>query len=403
MVGRSWKVAGAALALIVLGVVVAWATSQQAPFNPATFEDQPLEMRIAPLNDAVTLAQRRKADGSVSTILVLALDNERLQGIDLAQLGAENTADPFAALASVEADRLMPAALADAPIERFAVSELLPAAPGGDRHIGTGTNFPEHAEEAQSSAVFQFPKFGHASPARMTVAARAGTLLDYEVELCMRFDREVASAEDFDAAVKGLFLCGDFTDRAQLMRILRNGTLDDGRGFSDGKSRADFFPTGALLVIPRDWRRFVANERMTTAVNGQPRQDARGGEMKLDFRELAVKALGDMDRPRFLYRNAMFRLAPRHAITPDMALMSGTSEGVIFTGITRGEMIEGAVEWIVDGYWLRGRSVVDAIIDAVIEGRTKAGNFLQPGDVVRHGSSHMGDIMARVESPSDGT
>lgn len=392
----SWKIAGSIALLAAAAVWIAWATSPEPGVNPATFEDETLQMRIAPLSEAVTLAQRQRADGSIATILVTALEGDRLSGIDLALLDAEESAGPLAALASVDEERLQPGALSGEPIERFAMSDLLPAAPSGDRHIGTGTNFPEHADESGSDAVFQFPKFGRASPSRMTVAARPDTLLDYEVEFCMRFDREIASIEDFDAATKGLFLCGDFTDRAKLVRILKTGGLDDGRGFSDGKSREDFYPSGSLLVIPRDWRSFIASERMTTHVNGEPRQDARGREMTLDFRALAEMALGDMERQRFLYQDEMYRLAPQPSITPAMTLMSGTSEGVIFSEPTRGEIIEGAVKWLFDGYWLRGESVIDAVIETLIANRTEAEIFLQPGDVVIHRSSRMGDIIARV-------
>ena len=84
-------------------------------------------------------------------------------------------------------------------------------------------------------------------PVRSRVDSKPDVLLDYEVELCMRFDRTISSPEDFDAAVKGLFLCGDFTDRGKLIRLVDPDNLDSGRGFSDGKSRVDFYPSGALL------------------------------------------------------------------------------------------------------------------------------------------------------------
>ena len=383
----------AAIALILL---IAWATSPSPAFNQATFEDQPLDMQIAPLAEAVTLAQVRRANGTIATLVVLALEGDRISAVNLANLDADESDDPFTVLASVDPQRLTPSSLATEPIEQFAIADLLPAAPSGDRHIATGTNFPEHAEEAGSGKVFQFPKFGRASGARMTVAARPETLLDYEVELCMRFDRMVASVEDFDAAAKGVFLCGDFTDRAKLIRLLKTNDLDAGIGFSDGKSREDFYPSGALLVVPRDWQAFVAEERMTTAVNGQPRQDARGGEMTLDFRGLTEKALGDMERERFQYQGEMYRLAPQPAITPDMTLMSGTSEGVIFTSPSRADLIEAGLAWVFGGGWLRGESFVDTAIETFVENKTEAGIFLQPGDVVTHESSRLGDIVATV-------
>ncbi|MFN4114133.1 MAG: fumarylacetoacetate hydrolase family protein [Sphingomonadaceae bacterium] len=394
MVRQTVRIAGIALLLLVIAVALAWATSPDPRSNSASFEAEPLVSSVATLDSAITLTQRQRAsDGTIATYLVIGLGPDGVQMIDLAELGAEALDDPFAALASLPQEALRPARLAEAPILTFPLAALLPAAGPGTRHIATGSNFAAHAEEAGSTGVFQFPKFGPASPAVTTVRVKPDALLDYEVELCLRFDRPVASAEDFDAAVKGLFLCGDFTDRATLARMADPGNLDSGRAFSDAKSGEDFFPSGALLVIPRDLAAFVAQERMTTAVNGEPRQDARGGEMTLDFRALAEKALADMKQARFLYQGAMHRLSPTGQITPGMALMSGTAEGVIFTGPTRADMIEGLLGWALGG----GRLAVrDAVVERFIANELASGHFLQPGDRVDYASSRLGTIRVDV-------
>lgn len=387
------RIAGLVLLLIIAGLAIAWATAPDPRGNPASFEADPLMPGIAPLEEAVTLAQRRKTDGTVATYLVIGLAEGQVRAIDLAALGADDVADPFAALASLDAEALRPNRLAEAPILTFTLAELLPAAGNGTRHVATGTNFAAHAEEAGSDSVFQFPKFGQASGAQTTVRADPDILIDYEVELCLRFDRPVASLADFDAATKGLFLCGNFTDRATLARMADPDNLDSGTGFSDAKSREDFFPAGALLVIPRDLAAFVAQERMTTAVNGQPRQDARGGEMTLDFRGLSEKALGDMDQPRFRYRGASHRLAPAGTLTPATVLMSGTAEGVIFTPPTRADMIEGLVDWALGG----GRvTPTRAVIERFIANELATRHFLQPGDRVDFASSRLGTIRVDV-------
>lgn len=387
----------ATIAVIVLGL---WATSPDPKGNEASFEEVALHPATAPFEEAATLAQVRRATGGTTTLLVTGMTGETIEAIDLSRASASGSDDPFAVLAGFDRARLAALAARRDLVQVYAIADLLPAAPSGSRHIGTGTNFPEHAEEASSDAVFQFPKFGAASPARTRVEARADVLLDYEVELCMRFDRPVASVEDFDAAVKGLFLCGDFTDRSKLIRLIDPDNLDSGRGFSDGKSRADFYPSGPFLVVPRNWQAFVAAERMTTRVNGEPRQDARGREMTLDFRELTAKALADMERPRFLYDGAYYRLAPQRAISPEMTLMSGTAEGVVFTQPTRGDIIEGAVRWLVAGGWLRGEGLVPAVIESFIASELASGHFLQPGDLVEHRSSRLGTISVEVVGQS---
>lgn len=393
---RAIRWASLVLILLLAGLAIAWATAPDPRFNPASFEEAELLPGLAPLDQAATLAQLRRGDGSVSILLVTDFDENEVEAIDLSAATGDSSGDPFAVLEAAKGMGLV--ALAEMrERQRHAIADLLPAAPGGARHIGTGTNFPEHAEEASSDSVFQFPKFGTASPARTTVAGRPGVLLDYEVELCMRFDRPVASAEDFAAATKGLFLCGDFTDRGKLVRLVDPDNLDSGRGFSDGKSREDFYPSGPFLAVPRDWRAFVADERMTTRVNDERRQDARGGEMTLDFGALAGKALDDMGRERFLYRDATYALAPAGRITPDMTLMSGTAEGVIFTQPTRGDIIEGALDYLLSGAWLRGEDPVPTIIETFIENERAAGHFLQPGDRVEHRSSRLGTIEVEVK------
>ncbi len=384
------------VASLVSGAVVAWATSPDPKYNPATFEDVPLVERVAQFEDAITLAQYISDDGVVRTILVLAFEGEAVTGIELRELGGINGGDPFEAIASVET---LPATAEQAgayPTVALPMDRLLPSGSVGSRHIGTGTNFPEHAEEANSTSVFVFPKFGEATPARTTVRQQPGILLDYEVELCMRFDRDITSVEDFDAAVKGVFLCGDFTNRNALVELADPDNLDSGSGFSDAKSGPDFFPTGPFLVIPSDWKSFVDSLRMTTSLNNAPRQDARGAEMTLDFRELVTKSLGDMSARRFIYGEGREFLAEGGIISKEMTVMSGTSEGTIFTGPTRGDIIEAVASYLITGGPFAHQSLMESAKGTFIENERISGHFLQSGDTVRHGSSHLGNIVVEV-------
>ena len=390
-----------AWSMIAMAAIVftAWATSPDPQFNPASFEDKPLVQGLAPLEQAITLAQFRAPNGDTHTLLVLGREGESVTGIDLAELGTPATADPFAALAAVNLTPVLAGRAGTMPKVTVEISDLLPSGPAGTRQIGTGTNFPEHAEEAESGTVFQFPKFGPASPARTRVQAPEGVLLDYEVEICVRFDRTLRTVEDFDLAVKAFFLCGDFTNRNALINLADPDNLDSGSGFSDAKSGPDFFPTGPFLVIPRDWKTFVANIRMTTAINGAPRQDARGSEMTLDFRGLALKAFTDMTKSRFLYRGGYTKLMPDGAIPPTATLMSGTAEGTIFTPPTRRDLIDAAFAYVIAGGPFARQSPMDIAREKFIANELAGGHFLQPNDVVRHRSNVLGDIVITVVRP----
>lgn len=375
---------------------VAWATAPNPKFNQASFEDQALVAGLAPLDEAITLAQFRDENGATATIAVTGFDDERATGIDLTAIGAPMLDDPFAVLAAINPAALRAAVSSESSVISLQIKDLIAAGPVGAHHIGIGTNFPEHAQEASSSSVFIFPKFGTATPARTSVAAPVDGLLDYEVELCMRFDRPISTIADFDAAVKGIFLCGDFTERTALLKLADPDNLNSGFGFSDAKSGAGFFPTGPFLVVPNDWSSFIQQERMTTELNGKPRQDARGGEMILNFRALADKALNDMDEPRFFYKDAFYKLTPNDRIDVDMTLMSGTSEGVIFTLPTRRDYIEIVLGYALEGGPLSGKSLREFGMQAFIEKETASRHFLQAGDVVVHRSSRLGEIIVQV-------
>lgn len=384
------------IALVAL-LYVLKITAPDPKFNLATFEKTPLQSGILPTADGWTLAQTVVANGSVRTLLVTNFDADSVSAIDLKSVGGAESTNPFEVLASFTEQELAGLVNDESLSQSFAFSALVSVAGNADRHLAIGTNFPEHAEEAQSDSVFNFPKFGVATPARTSVDWIEGGLLDYEVELCLRFDRPIQSLEDFDAASKGFFLCGDFTERATLLRLIDADNLDSGTGFSDGKSGPGFFPSGALLVIPHDWQSFITNERMTTAMNGEPRQDARGGEMIYDFRALTSKVLSDMDKPRFLFKDDYVKLAPSNQIDQDMILMSGTSEGVIFTTPTRADFINALFTYIRNGAMFGDQTLYDTAIESFLGSEYKSGHFMQPGDQIEFNSASLGNIVVDVE------
>jgi 2-keto-4-pentenoate hydratase/2-oxohepta-3-ene-1,7-dioic acid hydratase in catechol pathway len=383
------------LALITV-IVAAWLTSSDPKLNQASFEKTPLVEGLAPFEHATTLAQFIDEDGRTVTVQVIDYSGETITGINLAELGGSPNDNPLLAFASISTVQLNAANVDDFPAIKVEISDLLPSGTLGSSHLGTGTNFPEHAEEAGSQSVFNFPKFGKATAARTEVAAKPGVLLDYEVELCIRFDRDIETVMDFDTAVKGLFLCGDFTNRNALVELVDPDNLDSGHGFSDSKSGPDFFPTGPFIVVPKDLASFVSNLRMTTSVNQQARQDARGGEMTLDFRQLAEKSLADMSQQRFLYADEFHYLAPHKRIDSNMTLMSGTAEGVIFTPPTRRDLIEGVVHYLAAGGPLSNNTLIESVKQTFISNELNSGHYLQPGDVVEYHSSYLGNINIRV-------
>jgi 2-keto-4-pentenoate hydratase/2-oxohepta-3-ene-1,7-dioic acid hydratase in catechol pathway len=394
------KLATTAAVVLTAGI---WLMQPEDPerTNPFEGEAQPLSTGILSPQEGLTLALERRTPDGPHVLLVTELQGNQISAIDLTAAGLTTKTDFFDVLTDVGIKTLVNVAQANAngqfPIVRRSFGDLLPAAGAAARHVASGTNFPEHQEETGSQSVFNFPKFGVATPPVTTVSTDADELLDYEVEICTRFDRNIKSIEDFDAAQKGFFLCGDFSNRSVLTRLIDPDNYDSGTGFSDAKSGPERFPSGGLLVIPLNWERFVEEERLVTQINDELRQDARAGEMILSFRSLVEKALADTESTRFLYDDKQWQLVDNGMIARDQVVMSGTAQGVIFMPPTLKQIVRGAMLYIVKGTFLTGQPPYDAVIESFLDEERKSLRFLQPGHLVTHNSSNMGIISVVVQ------
>ena len=393
------KLATTATVVLAAGI---WLMQPEDPerTNPFAGEAQPLSTGILSPREGLTFAlEQRTPESPLHVLLITKLQGDQISAVDLTAAGLTTKTDFFDVLKDVGIEKLVDVAHAN---DQFRVvqrnfSDLLPAAGKAARHVASGTNFPEHQEETGSEAVFNFPKFGVATPPVTTVSTDTDELLDYEVEICTRFDRNIKRIEDFDAAQKGFFLCGDFSNRSVLTRLIDPDNYDSGTGFSDAKSGPNRFPSGGLFVIPFDWEGFVKNERLVTQINDEIRQDTRAGEMILSFRSLLEKALADTESTRFLYDDKQWHLIENGMFARDQVLMSGTAEGVIFMPPTAKQIVRGAMLYIVKGTFLTGQSPYDAVIKSFLDEERTSLRFLQPGHLVTHNSSNMGIISVLVQ------
>jgi 2-keto-4-pentenoate hydratase/2-oxohepta-3-ene-1,7-dioic acid hydratase in catechol pathway len=362
---------------------------------PQPLDTAPLVEQIAPPQQALSFAQLRE-DGELRTLLVLGRDDAGVRALDIGARFAMPGADPLDILDAVGRDTLV--ALAETETGTFHdPAGFLPSAGPGGAQIAAGANHPEHGEEVAIDSVFLFPKLSAATPARAEVAAGPEMLLDYEVELCARFDRDVASLDDFDAARIGVFLCGDMTDRAALLRGIDVDDRASGAGFADAKGGAGRFPTGPLLVVPADWQSFLAGERIQTSVDGAVFQDGEGADMIADLRELVAMALAEGTADRWAYGGRAVPLLADGTIPKGAAILTGTPDGVIFRPPGFNDRMTGFFSWAASGF---SGSVVDAAIERYIASRPARGTFLQPGQEVAMRAPHLGRItLAIVAAP----
>jgi len=378
------------IALLLLLAVAACIPQPQRP--QVNFSPVPeFQAQIAEPEDALSFAYDKQR------AVLLVVEQTPEQGI-LAHKLAGSYTDAFAALKSLGQERLVALANTRKGAIWYPLTELAPVVQGS-WHVAVGGNFVAHADETQLEKPFVFPKALAATSAWSKVSAAKGALLDYEVELCMTFDRDISAAKDFNNALKGVFLCADTTDRATLLRDLpADEEHFGGRGFTDAKSYPGFFSTGPIVVIPNDWRAFVQEQPITTFVDGELMQYAYGEDMVFDFEKIASFALEQWDKAYWEVRDRRVKLLDKGVIKRGSALLSGTGEGVIFRPPTSiSDLACGGAAYVCAGAFLQGLSGRDYVIERFIRANLNAKTFLQPGETVLHSSQHLGSIQIDIE------
>ncbi|SEN06937.1 2-keto-4-pentenoate hydratase/2-oxohepta-3-ene-1,7-dioic acid hydratase (catechol pathway) [Duganella sp. CF517] len=348
---------------------------------------------LAPMDKAHTFSQVLHGD-KTSTLLVTALNGDTVSAIDLSEISELYSADAFDVIGRFDAAALTGLARRPQRVRTYAVAGLLGVGPRGVAHIAAGTNYPAHGAEVGHEDAFLFPKISAATGPRSTIVADADGLLDYEVEVCARFDRELRSVADFDAARKGLFLCGDFSDRATLVKKINLRDVGSGDGFPDAKSGPDRFPAGALLVVPRDWKSFLVEVDIATYVNGERRQYARAGDMLKDLRSIVGETLDGARTRTWLFKDGRIPMVGRAAIDTGSAVLTGTGEGVVFK--KPGAAVMKSV------MQAKGRPGQLAALDRYVKDEIKKRIYLQTGDRVVYGSNYLGTIETDVVAAAGG-
>lgn len=84
------------------------------------------------------------------------------------------------------------------------------------------------------------------------------------------------------------------------------------------------------------------------------------------------------------------------AIPTTANLRSGVAVGTIFIPLPREGLIEAAAAYAAAGVPLANQSLLDVGRRTFIANEIAWGHYLQPGDVVRHGSNYLGDLVVEV-------
>jgi len=346
-----------------------------------------------PYADGLTFAQVNE-ENRLSTLLVTGMGDTHVQGIDLSRISNHYAQDVFDVVNGLTWDQVERIARAGQGVRSFPKVDLVGVGPRGLAHIAAGTNYPEHGKETgMDEDAFLFPKFSQATGPAGYAETGPGVLLDYEAEVCARFDRPVRTMADFEEAKKGFFLCGDFSDRATLFRGINLKNPYSGDGFPDAKSGPGRFPTSQFLVVPRDWEAFLAQVNFKTYVDGEKRQDVNASDMIKNLRTIVKETLAEGSTRTWSYASGRVPMVQRSTIGTESAVLTGTGDGVVFRAPSP--------ELIGKLMAAPNRKRELEIIDAYVEEEDATRKYLQIGNTVRYTSNYLGWIDTRVVSTGD--
>ncbi|MDN3612062.1 fumarylacetoacetate hydrolase family protein [Vibrio ostreicida] len=353
------------------------------PFNYANSTE------IAPTDMALTLAQVLNPSGQTHTFLVTENTGKKVKAINLSRHYDYYPSEPLSFIERYGYDTL--SQVNDGlPVQSIDHKKLLAAGGEGSQHIAAGTNYLEHGEEADIDEVFLFPKLSKPTPNYTEIRYQSDVLLDYEVELCMRWVNPISNPEQSDGYA-GMFVCGDFTDRAELLRKIDVDNVTSGLGFSDAKSGEARFPTGPYIVVPKDWKSFLENISLATYVNGGLRQQTSASEMIRQPNALIGMILDKGDEPIWQYQGQNIPLFNRQGIEPHQNLVTGTPAGVVYNTPGWSYRVLKSIKWLATFSFLDS-GPIDYILEQYIEESFTNKNYLQAGDKVQLIGTYLGSI-----------
>ncbi len=350
---------------------------------------------LAPLDEALTLAQFG-ARNTIHTLAVLSVDDTHVSGVDVSAALGQYPNDPISLVRSVGLDALARAVRqrANGRLTKIRKELLLPVV-SQKYNIAAGTNYAEHGEEANIDVPFIFPKISNPSPHQHTLVFNPDWLLDYEVELAVVFDRDIALPSDLDGAVAGFFVVNDFTERATLVRQADIDNPRAGAGFADAKGQPGFLPTGPWMVVPLgDWRDFYKKIALVTHVNGEERQRDVAASMIWDIDRVVAKTLETGGKGVWKHSGESVDLYT-DKIASGTTILTGTPAGVLFLAPGAFYLGRQAARWAFT-FSFRNEPFMGYVRERLITDQRKKGIFLKAGDEVVVRGAFLGEIRSQI-------
>ncbi len=347
------------------------------------------------LREGITLAHINSGR-HIHTLAIISDNNRQVKALNLSEL-SNTTGDIVSTYQRLGYDKIAHFIEnhTSEQLEIYDYSNLLSPAGDGQHHIAMGLNYKAHTEEVDGGELpFIFLKT-QAATREENIATGPQELLDYEVELCIRPLESVTNAKMLTTVALGVFICGDFTDRATLMRHIDLDNMQSGRGFNIAKSKPNYFPTGPYMVIPRQPEKFIPTVTLSLYRNQQLKQSSSVAQMTWPISTIASKIFEthNLQYPTHAMGVSQWLLNDR--ISKNTVILTGTPDGVIMRPPSLAFKVTKGISYIFSGK-TSTMSARQYVIERYINDLLSQGKFLQPGDNITLTGTFLGHIMLTI-------
>jgi len=331
----------------------------------------------------------------VHALLVLADTGDHIKAIDISKhFGV--TGGIIEQYQKVGYEKLRQLAIEqNGKVTSYSIKQLLSPAGEGAHHLALGLNYAKHAKEVNDEAKpFMFVKATVATRAQ-PISVDMSELLDYEVELCARPLQTLTTVPAVDEPAFGFFICGDFTDRAKLLRGIDTENLQSGQGFSYAKSKANYFPTGPYMVISKHWQKFIADTQLSLILNGELKQQEKAEKLLWPLNTIIEKALHHSRHNTAGDSEIVASLLPAGKISPKITILTGTPEGILVKPPETSFKVISAFNYILTGKFTDS-SLINYVIERYIAKLMTEKSTLQPNDQLLLKANYLGEIKITI-------
>jgi len=355
---------------------------------------------IAPINQALTLSQI-KQNNQIHTLLVHNISDKTIDAINLSKLldfYPDYSLDVFKG--NKDFSYFIKLIETGEQIETFHISELLPATFIKTKHIGAAGNYPEHANETSLDPdnVFIFPKLGKITPTHSTIQVHKTDLLDYEVEVCATFDRDLFDMDDYNNSIVGIFICNDWSDRSHIIRKFDANHPELAAGLTDAKSKPGYYQAGSFMLVPYNHETFLKEIDLTLTLNNEIKQNQNAAKMILSIKDLVEMTFSRGHEYNWYFGDENIAIIPSGFIEKGMTILTGTPEGVLFRPPSTTLKLGFAARYIITGILgpFYHQTITDYIREKYIKKLIRKKVFLRPGDQIISSGTYLGNIKTKI-------